>query len=132
MSTDELIIQGLVTRRGTQAGQRYAQQTMRIYRQAVLNPAHFASTTQYRRAFVMSYLFYKHYLHTSIAPRSGGGAGSKQPVSPSSKPLSGFGSQDVDIEECERRIDEELAASFPASDPPSWTLGIPTASHRYH
>lgn len=26
----------------------------------------------------------------------------------------------------ERQIDEILAASFPASDPPSWTLGVET------
>jgi hypothetical protein len=28
----------------------------------------------------------------------------------------------------ERQIDETLAASFPASDPPSWTLGLEGAS----
>jgi hypothetical protein len=30
----------------------------------------------------------------------------------------------------ERRIDDELAQSFPASDPPSWTLGTTTAPDR--
>jgi hypothetical protein len=28
-----------------------------------------------------------------------------------------------DKDECERLLDEELVGTFPASDPPSWTMG---------
>lgn len=34
------------------------------------------------------------------------------------------------ITEEERRIDLTLADSFPASDPPSWTLGVKTSGER--
>lgn len=79
----------------------------------------------------MSYLFYTHYLQTYIMPP--GAAGD------SGKAVHTRGAEsDADdkakryTDDCERRIDEELAASMPASDPPSWTLGGSTISKRRH
>src|SRR5574337_1484473 len=112
MSTDADIIRGLIERRGPEAAHQYAQQTLRVYRRAVLNPRHFASTPQYRRAFIMSYLFYKHYLSSPARPgRSGGGTNRARPTAPASTPA-----PKPSIAECERMIDEQLAGSFPASD----------------
>jgi hypothetical protein len=126
MSTDEVIINGLVSRRGTEAARQYALQTLQVYRRAVLNPAHFASTLPYRRSFIMSYLFYKHYLQNPSVPPSGGGGNPTTSSLPSAKVSSRH------IEDCEHRMDEELAASMPCSDAPSWTLGGSVISQRRH
>ncbi|MGH8402153.1 MAG: hypothetical protein ACRESO_01930 [Gammaproteobacteria bacterium] len=115
---DKIIIEGIVEREDRQAARRYARQTMHIYRRAVLNSAHFASTPQYRRAFIMSYQFYKHYLQQSATHR--GSAGTTDAVKPADerKDLTG-----PNTETRERYIDAVLDASFPASDPPSWNMG---------
>ncbi|MBU6421219.1 MAG: hypothetical protein KGQ62_03970 [Gammaproteobacteria bacterium] len=129
MSTDDDIINGLIERHGSEAARRYAEQTMRVYRRAVLNPKHFASSAQYRRAFIMSYLFYKHYLRNCVAPVTGGGTPPRaRPAAPASPPA-----RKIAVDKCERMIDDELAASMPASDPPSWTLGGSLVSkHQSH
>ncbi len=118
MNVDKIIIEGIIGRKDCQAARRYARQTMHIYRRAVLNSAHFASTPQYRRAFIMSYQFYKHYLQQSATHR--GSAGTTDTIKPTRE------RQDLtgpDVEARERYIDDVLDASFPASDPPSWTMG---------
>lgn len=48
-------------RDGQEAATRYARQTMRAYRRAVLNPRHYASTVGFRRTFITSYLECKQY-----------------------------------------------------------------------
>jgi len=75
----------------------------------------------------MSYLFYKHYLQTHIVPPTHTGSHPQNSPSPSEKVAN-----QNNIEECERRIDAELAASMPASDAPSWTLGGSLISKRRH
>lgn len=36
------------------------------------------------------------------------------------------------VEECERLLDDELDDTFPASDPPSWTMGGSVVSSLRH
>lgn len=49
-------------RDGRDAARAFASRSLRIYRQAVLNPRHFAATPLYRRRFIESYLEFKRYL----------------------------------------------------------------------
>jgi len=125
MTTDEVIIAGLVRVRGQDAARAYAYQTLRAYRQAVLNPQHFASTPQYRKAFIMSYLFYKHYLHTYMTPPA---TADTRSIVHGLQATHAAVSQVID--ECEKMIDMELDGAFPASDPPSWTMGGSVVSKR--
>ena len=62
MNTDRIIVNYLEEHRGRDAALKYAKQTLQVYRNAVLDHHHFAATAHYKRAFIMSYLFYKHYL----------------------------------------------------------------------
>lgn len=39
---------------------------------------------------------------------------------------------DAAAEECERLLDKELIDTFPASDPPSWTMGGSLVSRLHH
>lgn len=125
MSTDEYIINGLIERCGLESARRYAQQTLRVYRRPLLNPWHFASTVQYRRGFIVAYLPYKRHLRSFALPTGTGGTPPPKPPASSVKPA-----RTPSPEDCERMIDDELAGSFPASDPPSWTLGGSIASQR--
>jgi len=129
MTTDEVIIAGLVRERGPNAACAYAYQTLRVYRQAVLNPQHFASTSQYRKAFIISYLFYKHYLRTHIIPPATDDARSTVQCSQVRQTAKAVASTIID--ECEKMIDMELDGTFPASDPPSWTMGGSVVSKRH-
>ena len=48
------------------AASAFAKRTLSIYRKAVLNPKHFASTPYYRRSFIESYLLLKRYALSKI------------------------------------------------------------------
>ncbi|MGH9930210.1 MAG: hypothetical protein ACREA9_13440 [Pyrinomonadaceae bacterium] len=52
----------LLRRDGPQMAVKWVTNTMRIYRSAVLNKRHFASTGEYRRKFIEAYCEFKHWL----------------------------------------------------------------------
>jgi hypothetical protein len=118
MNTDKFIITELTRSRGEGAAHAYAMQTLHVYRQAILNPRHFASTPTYRRSFIMSYLFFKHYLGTHMVKQD---MADTHSGNPDPQELDNTSSRTV--EGRERMIDTELDGTFPASDPPSWTMG---------
>jgi hypothetical protein len=55
----------LADRDGRAETANWAQRTLRIYRAAVLDKRHFASTGEYRRKFILSYCAFKHWLAVS-------------------------------------------------------------------
>lgn len=66
----------------------------------------------------MSYLFYKHYLNQAGKQPTNSGVTPKKTRRRVTHAVRREKAKDY-----ERMIDEELAGTFPASDPPSWTMG---------
>jgi hypothetical protein len=58
----------LVERDGMAAAAEWVWRTLRIYRSSVLNHTHYASTNEYRRGFIESYLGFKHWLMQQKLP----------------------------------------------------------------
>ncbi|WP_231480578.1 hypothetical protein [Thiomonas sp. FB-Cd] len=56
----------LMARDGELAARQWVARTLAIYRRAVLVPAHFASTPEYRRKFILSYLSFRRWLSGNV------------------------------------------------------------------
>lgn len=52
----------LIDRDGVNSAIEWVRRTLCIYRSSVLNHKHFASSHEYRRRFIESYLSFKHWL----------------------------------------------------------------------
>lgn len=52
----------LIDRDGINSAIEWVRRTLRIYRSCVLNRKHFASSHEYRRRFIESYLSFKRWL----------------------------------------------------------------------
>jgi hypothetical protein len=61
-AVEQARIDFLVRRDGVDAAVEWVRRTMPIYRQAVLNKRHFASTPDYRPRFIVSYCTFKAWL----------------------------------------------------------------------
>lgn len=55
----------LLARDGEEATRDWVHRTLAIYRRAVLNPGHFASTGDYRRRFLASCLDFRRWLRSA-------------------------------------------------------------------
>ena len=62
MSEEHGRIEFLVQRDGVKAAVVWVDRTMRIYRRAVRDKRHFASTNEYRRKFIKAYCEFKRWL----------------------------------------------------------------------
>ena len=58
----------LVARDGQAATLDWVRRGVKIYRSAILNPAHFASSREYRCRFICSYLSFKRWLSRQERP----------------------------------------------------------------
>lgn len=67
--SEEHRIAFLLARDGPEQTIDWVRRTMRIYRRAVLEGSHFASTDDWRRKFIMSYCEFKRWL-MNTDPRS--------------------------------------------------------------
>jgi len=70
LAVEQVRIDFLVQRDGVDSAVEWVRRTMRIYRQAVLNKRHFASTPDYRPKFIASYCSFKAWLARIGAERS--------------------------------------------------------------
>lgn len=70
-------IRFLLERDGPEATVAWVGRTLRIYRAAVLDRSHYASTDSYRRGFIESYCEFKRWL-ARHAPRPASGAASTE------------------------------------------------------
>ena len=64
-SVDEGRIEFLVQRDGLAAATQWVRRTVGIYRRAVLDPRHHASTQAYRAKFIQAYCIFKSWLFRS-------------------------------------------------------------------
>ena len=69
MSDERGRIEFLRQRDGMASARAWIEGTLKIYRQAVLNPHHHAHTPEYRREFIQAYCAFKHWLTKQEATR---------------------------------------------------------------
>lgn len=60
----------LMMRDGELAARQWAERTLAVYRRAVLHRDHFASTPEYRRKFILSYLSFRRWLSGGVRRRT--------------------------------------------------------------
>lgn len=61
-------IERVLAREGPEGARAWARRTEALYRNAVLNPNHYAHTSEYRRRFIESYLQFKRFALCGTAP----------------------------------------------------------------
>ncbi len=78
----------LLRRDGKEACIAWVTRTMVIYRRAVLNPRHFASSKEYRRSYIAAYCLFKRWLAQQTS-RTGSKGSCDEAVDPIARSLVG-------------------------------------------